>query len=392
MKKLILLGASGSIGTQTLDVVASHPEEYELVAFSVGKRIEEARKILNQWRIPHVCVSRKEDMEQLALEYPDTVFHFGDEGLLELVSLKDGDWVVNALVGSVGLKPTLCAISHHKNIALANKETLVVGGKFVLEALKKYQVELTPIDSEHSAIYQCLQGVRREDVKKLIITASGGSFRDKTRDELENVTVQQALSHPNWNMGAKITIDSATLMNKGFEVIEAHYLFDMEYENIDVLVHRESIVHSMIQTVDNAILAQMGTADMRLPIQYALSVPKRYEVKNSDECDLSIIGTLHFEKPDFDRFPLLKTAYECGKKEGNACAILNAANEEAVSAFLNEKINFLDIERIIALALEKIEYIEDATLEQVLETDQKTREFVREYLKGGMEWKQSSIF
>ncbi len=392
MKKLILLGASGSIGTQTLDVVASHPDEYELVAFSVGKRIEEARKILNQWRIPHVCVSRKEDMEQLALEYPDTVFHFGDEGLLELVSLKDGDWVVNALVGSVGLKPTLCAISHHKNIALANKETLVVGGKFVLEALKKYQVELTPIDSEHSAIYQCLQGVRREDVKKLIITASGGSFRDKTRDELENVTVQQALSHPNWNMGAKITIDSATLMNKGFEVIEAHYLFDMEYENIDVLVHRESIVHSMIQTVDNAILAQMGTADMRLPIQYALSVPKRYEVKNSDECDLSIIGTLHFEKPDFDRFPLLKTAYECGKKEGNACAILNAAKEVAVSAFLNEKINFLDIERIIALALEKIEYIEDATLEQVLETDQKTREFVREYLKGGMEWKQSSIF
>ena len=243
MKKLILLGASGSIGTQTLDVVASHTDEYELVAFSVGKRIEEARKILNQWRIPHVCVSRKEDMEQLALEYPDTVFHFGDEGLLELVSLKDGDWVVNALVGSVGLKPTLCAISHHKNIALANKETLVVGGKFVLEALKKYQVELTPIDSEHSAIYQCLQGVRREDVKKLIITASGGSFRDKTRDELENVTVQQALSHPNWNMGAKITIDSATLMNKGFEVIEAHYLFDMEYENIDVLVHRESIVH-----------------------------------------------------------------------------------------------------------------------------------------------------
>lgn len=383
MKKIILLGASGSIGTQTIDVIKNHLDEYQLVAFSVGKRIHEARAILNQFDVREVCVGSSEDAQLLSSEYPHVHFVSGDEGLLHLVSLDEGDWVVNALVGSVGLKPTLEAIQHHKNIALANKETLVVGGKFVKEALKKYQVELTPIDSEHSAIFQCLQGVKRSDVDKLIITASGGSFRDKTREELKGVSVKQALSHPNWSMGAKITIDSATLMNKGFEVIEAHYLFDMDYDDIDVLLHKESIIHSLIQTKDTALLAQMGTADMRLPIQYALSYPKRYDLVNGEKCDLARIGTLHFDYPDTERFPLLKTAYECGRKEGNACAILNAANEIAVHAFLNEQIEFLDIERLIFLALENIEYIENATLEDVLMTDKKTRAYVSDLLKGG---------
>lgn len=383
MKKIILLGASGSIGTQTLDVIEHHPDQYELIAFSVGKRINEVHRILAKWPVKYVCVGSYEDQKMLEKEYPQVHFMSGDEGLLELVSLDEGDWVVNALVGFVGLKPTLCAIEHHKNIALANKETLVVGGKFVSSAIRKYQVRLTPIDSEHSAIFQCLQGVRRSDVAKLIITASGGSFRDKSRDELENVTVKEALSHPNWQMGAKITIDSATLMNKGFEVIEAHYLFDMDYDQIDVLVHRESIIHSLIQTRDTALLAQMGTADMRLPIQYALSCPDRDELINGEVCDLSAIGCLHFEKPDFERFPLLKVAYECGRKEGNACAILNAANEVAVQAFLEEKIAFLDIEKLIMKALEHIEYKSDASLEEIFEADTATRNYVNDLLKGG---------
>lgn len=385
MKKIILLGASGSIGEQTLDVLAHHPDEFQLCAFSVGKRVECVHTILKSFKVKHICVQSEEDAYFLGQEYPEIHFHHGDDGLLELVSLECGDWVVNALVGFVGLKPTLEAIRHHKNIALANKETLVVGGKFVKEAVRKYGVELTPIDSEHSAIYQCLQGVSREDLDKLIITASGGSFRDKTRDELKGVSVKQALSHPNWSMGAKITIDSATLMNKGFEVIEAHYLFDVDYDDIDVLIHRESIIHSLIQTKDMALLAQMGTADMRLPIQYALSAPKRFEIVNGSSCSLAAIGTLHFEEVDSDRFPLLKIAYECGKKEGNACAILNAANEVAVAAFLNEEIEFLDIERLILKALAHIEYIKNASLEDVIETDEKTRQYVSTLLKGGFE-------
>ena len=383
MKKIILLGASGSIGTQTIDVIKHHQDEYELVAFSVGKRIQEVRNILSEFDVKEVCVSSESDAQMLSKEYPHVHFTSGDDGLLHLVSLEEGNWVVNALVGSVGLRPTLVAIEHGKNIALANKETLVVGGKFVKEALKKHKVELTPIDSEHSAIFQCLQGIEKEDIDKLIITASGGSFRDKTRDELKGVSVKQALSHPNWSMGAKITIDSATLMNKGFEVIEAHYLFDIDYDDIDVLLHKESIIHSLIQTKDTALLAQMGTADMRLPIQYALSYPKRYDLVNGEKCDLAKIGTLHFDYPDTVRFPLLKTAYECGRKEGNACAILNAANEIAVHAFLNEQIEFLDIEKLIFRALEDIEYIENATLEDVFETDRKTRAYVSELLKGG---------
>ena len=383
MKKIILLGASGSIGSQTVDVIAHHPDVYQLVAFSIGRRIDEARRILSLFDVKEVCVGSDEDRKVLEKEYPQVHFTSGDEGLLKLVSLPQGDWVVNALVGFVGLKPTLCAIEHHKNIALANKETLVVGGKFVKEAVKKHQVLLTPIDSEHSAIFQCLQGIRLEDLDQLIITASGGSFRDKSRDELKGVSVAQALSHPNWKMGAKITIDSATLMNKGFEVIEAHYLFDVDYDHIDVLIHKESIIHSLIQTKDTALLAQMGTADMRLPIQYALSAPKRYELAGGEKCDLASIGQLHFERVDTQRFPLLKTAYECGRKEGNACAILNAANEVAVHAFLNEEIEFLDIECLIFKALEEIEYIKEASLEDIFETDAKTRAYVNDLLKGG---------
>ncbi len=382
MRKIVLLGASGSIGMQTIDVIRSHPEEFKLIGFSVGRQVQKAIDILNEFKVELVCVMNQEDAKLLQKQYPDTKVVFGDQGLLELCEMEKCQIIVNALVGFVGLLPTLHGIAHSKDIALANKETLIVGGKFVKEAVKKYGVELTPIDSEHSAIFQCLKGSRYEDVDRLIVTASGGSFRDLTREQLKGVTLKQALAHPNWSMGAKITIDSATLMNKGFEVIEAHYLFDIDYEHIDVLIHRESLVHSLVQFKDTAVLAQLGTADMRLPIQYALTHPKRYELKNAQTLDLAKVSTLHFEKADEERYPFLRLAIEMGKKEGNACAILNAANEVAVHYFLEDKISFLDIEMLVFKAIESIEYLPNASLKEVIETDRRTRQFVHDYVKG----------
>lgn len=384
MKQIILLGASGSIGEQTIDVIRAHPEEFELVAFSVRQRLDSAYKILEEFNVLSVCVKDEQDAIKLKRDYPQLDIKYGDEGLQELASLPYGDTLVNALVGFVGLLPTLKAIEHHKDIALANKETLIVGGKFVKEAVKKYGVSLKPIDSEHSAIFQCLQGNDHGSIDKLIITASGGSFRDRSRDQLKGVTVKEALSHPNWSMGAKITIDSATMMNKGFEVIEAHYLFDIDYDKIEVLLHRESIVHSLVQYCDHAVMAQLGTADMRLPIQYALTHPRRLPLMNSDHLDLVKLGTLHFEKADFDRYPLLGLAFKLGRLEGNACAIMNAANEEAVALFLAGKIEFLEIESYVFKAVESIEFIENATLEDIIKSDAAARAFVNEAVKGAV--------
>lgn len=384
MKQIILLGASGSIGEQTIDVIRAHPEEFELVAFSVRNRLDHAYKILEEFNVLSVCVKDEQDALKLKQDYPQLDIKFGDEGLQELASLPYGDTLVNALVGFVGLLPTLKAIEHHKDIALANKETLIVGGKFVKAAVKKYGVSLKPIDSEHSAIFQCLQGNDHGSINKLIITASGGSFRDRSRDQLKGVTVKEALSHPNWSMGAKITIDSATMMNKGFEVIEAHYLFDIDYDKIEVLLHRESIVHSLVQYCDHAVMAQLGTADMRLPIQYALTHPKRLPLKNSEMLDLVKLGSLHFEKADFERYPLLALAFKLGRLEGNACAIMNAANEEAVALFLAGKIEFLEIESYVFKAVESIEFIENATLDDIIKSDAAARAFVNEAVKGAV--------
>ncbi|RHN02686.1 1-deoxy-D-xylulose-5-phosphate reductoisomerase [Dielma fastidiosa] len=384
MKQIILLGASGSIGEQTLDVIRSHPELFELAAFSVRSRLASAYKILDEFKVRAICVKDEQDADEIRKKYPHLDIHIGDQGLLELAALPYGDTLVNALVGFVGLLPTLKAIECRKDIALANKETLIVGGKFVKAAVKEYGVSLKPIDSEHSAIFQCLQGNAHGSVEKLIITASGGSFRDRSRDQLQGVTVKEALSHPNWSMGAKITIDSATMMNKGFEVIEAHYLFDIDYDKIEVLLHRESIVHSLVQYCDHALMAQLGTADMRLPIQYALTHPARLPLMNSETLDLAKIGTLHFEKADFDRYPLLGLAYKAGRLEGNACAIMNAANEEAVALFLAGKINFLDIETYVFKAVESIEFIENATLEDIIRSDGAARAFVNEAVKGAV--------
>ncbi len=375
MKKIILLGATGSIGTQCVDVVSHHADAFEIVALSAGHNIEALKEILNQVHVSDVCVIEEADAKALQSEYPDITFHHGDAGILELIDLH-ADVVVNALVGFAGLAPSLKTIESHKVLALANKETLVVGGDLVLEKLKEYKGTMYPIDSEHSAIFQALQGNQKEAVENLVVTASGGSFRDKTRDELKDVTVAQALHHPNWNMGARITIDSATMMNKGFEVIEAHYLFGVDYAHIQVLMNKESIIHSMVQYVDHSFMAQLGTADMRLPIQYALTYPERLPLYDATPLDLASIGTLHFQNVDFERYPLLKLAYEAGQRAGNSGAILNGADEAAIDLFLQEKISFLQIEEMIQGAYESIAYVAHPTYEDLKETDRLARAYV----------------
>ncbi len=376
MKKLAILGITGSIGSQTADVVRQHPDEFRITAMSCGHNISVLKKMIQEFKPKLVCVSDGKDAYRLSQQYSGVKFVFGEEGLNEVAVFDDCDMIVNALVGFVGLTPTIKAIHAHKTICLANKETLVVAGKIVMEECRKNQVDLIPIDSEHSAILQCLRGNRHDQIRKLLITASGGSFRDKSREELVNVTKEDALKHPNWSMGAKITIDSATMMNKGFEVIEAHWLFDIDFDNIDVVMHRESVIHSMVEFADGAIIAQLGSPDMRLPIQYALTYPNRYEL-NETPFDLCDIATLHFTKPDFKRYPLLELAYQVGRLQGNLPAILNASNEEAVSLFLNDRIGFLDIEEIIKSALSHFEYKEEICLEDCIEYDRLTREFVR---------------
>lgn len=386
MKRIVLLGASGSIGSQTIDVVLHHKDEFSIVAVSVGKNIEKLKMLLAKIpSIQHVCVADEQVKEVLRLEYPDKQWYSGDEGLQALAGLAEYDIFVDAVVGFRGLLPALTAIANHKVIALANKESLVAGGPLVKAALAKHQVPLYPIDSEHSAIFQCLQGNTHDSIDKLIITASGGSFRDLTREQLQDVSVEAALHHPNWNMGGRITIDSATMMNKGFEVIEAHYLFDVPYDDIDVLVHRESVIHSMVQFHDHAIIAQLGTADMRLPIQYALSYPDRLEMHNAEKFDFMKYPALHFEAANTKRYPLLGLAFEVGRKGGNLGAVMNGADEEAVALFLQEKISFLDIETYVIRAVEAAVYIEHPTLQDLIDADHFGRAFVKDTWKGVVE-------
>lgn len=382
MKKIILLGASGSIGIQSINVIRNHSDEFELIGLSVGNNIDILKDILSEFSIKIVCVKNKDDAKLITDLYNDIDVYYGDEGLNRLCEYNDYDLLINALVGSVGLKPTLVAIENKKDIALANKETLVVGGKFVKEAIRKNKVNLYPIDSEHSAIFQCLQGNDKKDIDKIIITASGGSFRNKTRDELKNVTLEDALNHPNWSMGKKITIDSATMMNKGLEVIEAHYLFDIDYDQIDTIIHPESIIHSMVKYNDKSIIAQLGTADMKLPIQYAMSYPRRLKLYESNDLDLAQIATLNFKKLDYNRYPMVKFAYESGRKEGNALAILNAANEEAVNLYLSNEITFLQIEDIVEDAIKTMNFIHEPSLDDIFDTDKETRAYVINKWKG----------
>ncbi len=377
MKKISLIGASGSIGKQSIDVIKNNPNDFKLVAFSVGKNIDYANEILSMFdTVKLVCVQNKEDVKKVKF---DNVVYSND-GLVD-VALEDSDILITAVVGSIGLMPTIKAIKAKKDIALANKETLVMAGDIIMPLVKEYGVNIFPVDSEHSAIFQCLNGESNKQINKLIITASGGSFRDKTLKELEGVTKKDALNHPNWSMGAKITIDSATMFNKGLEVIEAHHLFNVDYDNIDVLIHKQSIVHSMVEFKDFSTMAQLSLPDMRLPIQYALTYPNRLEINNYKSLDLSDIKNLSFDRVDLVRFEALALAYDAGKKGNTYPTVLNAANEKAVELFLNDKIEFLDIVKIVKKCLLDHKEIKNPTLDDLLKVDKIIRkEIDKEYL------------
>jgi 1-deoxy-D-xylulose-5-phosphate reductoisomerase len=376
MKRICVLGVTGSIGTQTVDVIKHHPDQFQIISMSAGKNINLLEKIMQEIEVEHICVQNETDMEYLKNKYPHKHFYYGQEGLMTIATLKNIDIVLNAIVGFAGLLPTMKAIEAHKDIALANKETLVVAGHLIIPMVKKFHVQLLPVDSEHSAIFQALHGEEHHSISKILLTASGGSFRDKTREQLKNVTVDQALKHPNWSMGAKITIDSATLFNKGLEVMEAKWLFDVDYDDIEVVIHPESIVHSMVEFQDTSIIAQLGTPDMRLPIQYALTYPSRDILFGGKRLSLSDVGTLHFIKPDFQRFHALELAYRAGRKGGSMPCVLNGANEMANSLFLNHRIQFLDIELLVEEAMNAHEWIEHPSLDQLIEIDQWARQYV----------------
>lgn len=366
MKDLYLLGATGSIGKQTLDICRMNKKLFNVVGMSVGRDLELSIKLIEEFKPEIVCFRNKVNIN---LSYEPKIV-YGDEGLIDVASYKSSNQglVVNALVGHVGLKPTIAAIKAHNDVALANKETLVMAGFLVMPLARENNVKIFPIDSEHSAIWQCIRGEKHEDIKNLIITASGGSFRDKKREELLNVTKADALNHPNWSMGNKITIDSATMMNKGFEVIEAHYLFDIPVENIKTILHRQSVIHSLVEFNDLSVKAVLATPDMRMPILYALSYPEHLHY-DGEELNLLEIGKLTFEELSFERYKCLEYAYMAIEKGGLYPAVLNAANEAAVNLFLQDKIKFLDIERIIFSEISKNYDRDNITIDDIIAVD-----------------------
>lgn len=377
MKNITVLGVTGSIGTQTIDVVLGHPDEFKIVAMSAGHNIRKLEEIMSQLPVAHICVLEQADYDYLTEKYPDRHFYLGQEGLIQISTLEETEIVLNAIVGFAGLLPTIEAIKAGKDIALANKETLVVAGHIIIPLAKEYNIQLLPVDSEHSAIFQSMHGEYPREISKILLTCSGGSFRDKSLNELKDATVEQALNHPNWSMGAKITIDSATLVNKGLEVMEAKWLFDVDYDDIEVLIHPESVVHSMIECTDTAVIGQLGTPDMRLPIQYALTYPHRIPLMNSKRLFLSDIGTLHFYKPDTERFKALPLAYRAGRAGGSMPCVFNGANEEANQLFRDGKIKFLEIVDLIEDAMNAHNVVENPTLDELIKIDADARAFVR---------------
>ena len=379
MKKITILGSTGSIGTQTLEVIAANPDRFCVTALTCGRNTALLAKQIAMFRPRLAVTERREDALALAAQFPQVTFLYGREGLIEAATA-DCDMVVNALMGMRGLEPTYHAILAGRDIALANKETLVAGGRLVMETVSEKGVRLLPVDSEHSAIFQCLEGNRHRPIKKILLTASGGPFRGFSREELEHITPAQALKHPNWSMGAKITIDSATMMNKGLEVIEAKWLFDVPAARIQVLVHPQSILHSAVEFADNSVIGQMGVPDMRIPISLALGYPERLE---NPDTPLDFFGAgscLTFEKPDLETFTCLGLAYAALQTGGSCPLVLNAANEVLVDAFLQEKIGFLDIPRKLSLILSRHSAAERLDLEGILEIDRQTRAKTRELL------------
>lgn len=376
MKKILVLGSSGSIGVSTLDVIRNFPDKFSVSGLTVNSRIDILEKQINEFKPEFVVVTDESKAKELKSNIGNICeVHSGYDQLLKVGAEREYDILVGAMVGFAGLAPTLQAVKRGKRIALANKETLVVAGEIVTKLVLENSAEIIPIDSEHSAIYQCLVGENLNEVEKLILTASGGPFLNKEKSFFETATVDEALDHPNWKMGSKITIDSATMMNKGLEVIEAKWLFGLPVEQINVVVHPQSIIHSMVQFVDGSIKAQLGLPDMKLPIQYALSFPERLQ-NDFKRTDLPLINSFTFFEPDFNKFECLRLAFDVIKTGGTAPCILNAANEVAVDKFLKGKIKFSQIAELIDKALNNIENHSDPDIDTIFECDRKTREFV----------------
>ena len=381
VKCVSILGSTGSIGRQTLDIIDNLG--LPVAALTAGSNAERMAEQCRKYCPKLAVMSTEAAANQLKEKIADlpTQILWGEEGLIAAATIPDADCIITAVVGMVGLKPTLAAIRAHKRIGLANKETLVCAGQLVMAEAKKYNAEIIPVDSEHSAIFQCLMGCdNRAEVKRILLTCSGGPFYGKTREELGVVTKADALKHPNWKMGAKITIDCATLMNKGLEVIEAMRLYDLPLEQVDVLIHRQSIVHSMVEFTDGAVMAQLGAPDMRLPIQLAMTYPER-SATPVDFLDLTTCGALTFAHPDMEAFPCLKLARDCAAKGGTACPAMNGANEEAVALFLDDKIGFYDIYDLVSRAVEVVPFIAEPSLDEILESDRLAREAVRNFMK-----------
>ncbi|UNK15826.1 1-deoxy-D-xylulose-5-phosphate reductoisomerase [Paenibacillus sp. N3/727] len=373
MKKISILGSTGSIGKSTLDVARKHPDKFNIVGLAANTNINLLIEQIVEFKPDIISVGSKEHAHQLAnqVTYPVKIV-YGEEGLNEVASYENADILMNSVIGALGIKPTIAALRARKDIAIANKETLVAAGHIVTEVAKEYGCRLIPVDSEHSAIFQCLNGENKQAIHKLILTASGGAFRDLSREEMKVLKAADALKHPNWQMGKKLTIDCATMMNKGFEVMEARWLFDIPYKQIEVLVHKESIIHSMVEFVDGSIMAQLGVPDMRVPIQYAFEHPDRL-ASDFPKLDFSKLRQLHFEEPDLVRFPCLGYAYEAGNKGGSLTAVLNSANEVANQLFLNDQIAFLDIERIIYETLNSHDIIASPSLDDIFAVDEWAR-------------------
>ena len=376
MKHIAVLGSTGSIGTQTLDVVRAN-KDIQVEGISAGRNITMLEAQIREFKPRLAAVWDEEAAKSLAVRIQDTDTKVvsGMDGLLELAAMPESEILVTAIVGMIGIRPTIEAIRSGKDIALANKETLVTAGHLIMPLAKEYGVRILPVDSEHSAIFQSLNGERGNKIDKIILTASGGPFRGKTYEELEKVTVEDALKHPNWSMGKKITIDSSTMVNKGLEVMEAKWLFDVSLGQIEVVVHPQSILHSAVQFMDGAIIGQMGTPDMRLPILYALFYPERRTLY-AEELDLFSVGTMTFERPDMETFFGLSLAYDAADAGGNVPTIYNAANEKAVAMFLDGRISYVEIPEIIASSMVEVFYKENPTLEEILETEKATYEFI----------------
>lgn len=384
MKNIAVLGSTGSIGTQTLDIVRNNTDELKIKVLAAGSNVELIEKQIREFK-PEIAVLYNADKaNELKIKIADTGVKVlsGMDGMIEAATFDDVDTVVTSMVGMIGIKPTIAAIKAGKNIALANKETLVTAGHIIMPLIKEHKVSLLPVDSEHSAIFQSMNGENRKRISKILLTASGGPFRGKSYEELKNVTLEDALKHPNWAMGQKITVDSATLVNKGLEVMEAAWLFDVDVSMIQVVVHPQSVIHSMVEYEDTAVIAQLGCPDMRLPIQYALFYPDR-RFLDAKKLDFFEMKSLTFEKPDMDTFKGLKFAMEAAEFGGSMPTVFNASNEEAVAMFLNKKIGFLDIYRIIEESMNRHTVISNPDIDTVLSIERDTREFIRKSFNKG---------